>query len=95
MDFEHRIGMPTTEQALPGREEEMPVAERHYMTGIVASLRSEATSKEAAEFFLRYRISAAPVVDDEGQLIGFLSEKDIMGIMLWALSNDILRLFGL
>ena len=31
MDFAHRIRMATAEQAPPGREEEMPVAERHYV----------------------------------------------------------------
>ena len=31
MDFARRIRMPTAERALPGREEEMPVAERHYV----------------------------------------------------------------
>ena len=31
MDFEHRIGMPTAEQAPPGHQEKMPVAERHYV----------------------------------------------------------------
>ncbi len=31
MAFAHRIRMATAEQAPPGREEEMPVAERHYV----------------------------------------------------------------
>ena len=31
MDFAHRIRMATAEQAPPGREKEMPVAERHYV----------------------------------------------------------------
>ena len=31
MAFAHRIRMATTEQSPPGREEEMPVAERHYV----------------------------------------------------------------
>ncbi len=31
MDFGHRIRMTTAERALPGREEEMSVAERHYV----------------------------------------------------------------
>ena len=31
MDFGHRIRMTTAERALPGREEVMPVAARHYL----------------------------------------------------------------
>lgn len=59
------------------------VEAQHVMTGIAASLRPEATAQEAANVFLQFRISAATVVDEEGKLIGFLSEKDVMGIMLW------------
>ena len=33
--------------------------------------------REAAALFLAYHISAAPVVDDKGTLIGILSEKDL------------------
>ena len=59
------------------------VEARHVMTHIVSSLMPEATAQDAAEFFLQYRISAAPVVNHEGKIVGFLSEKDVMGIMLW------------
>ena len=50
---------------------------RDVMTSIVASLHGSDTAWSAAEFFLRFR-----VVDDEGRLIGVLSEKDLMSIML-------------
>jgi CBS domain-containing protein len=33
--------------------------------------------REAAEFMLKSRVSAVPVVDDAGQLVGILSEKDL------------------
>lgn len=33
--------------------------------------------KQAAEFFLEHRLSAAPVVDSNGKLVGILSEKDL------------------
>ncbi|MCA9271282.1 MAG: diguanylate cyclase [Planctomycetales bacterium] len=53
------------------------------MTNIVAQLRETTTVGRAAEHFLRFRISSAPVVDDEGRLVGILSERDVMSVMLW------------
>jgi CBS domain-containing protein len=34
--------------------------------------------KEVAETLLRHRISAVPVVDDQGKLAGIVSEGDLM-----------------
>lgn len=56
---------------------------RDVMTTIVASLDQHDTVGRAAEFFLQMRISSAPVVDGDGKLVGILSEKDAMAIMLW------------
>ena len=53
------------------------------MTTIVASLNHDDAVGTAAEYFLRFRISSAPVVDGAGKLVGMLSEKDLMAIMLW------------
>src|SRR5262249_33964871 len=36
----------------------------------------------AANYFLKFRIPSAPVVDETGQLVGILSENDLMSIML-------------
>ncbi len=55
---------------------------KQVMTTPVASLSCNATAGEAAEFFLRLRINSAPVVDTDGKLIGILSEKDVIGILL-------------
>lgn len=53
------------------------------MTTIVASLYEGDTVGAASEYFLRFRISSAPVVDGDGKLVGVLSERDVMAIMLW------------
>ncbi len=53
----------------------------HVMSPIVAPLRGDETVDQAAEFFLRSRISSAPVVDKAGRLIGVISEKDLMSAM--------------
>ena len=55
---------------------------REVMTAIVAGLQADETVGSAMQFFLRFRISSAPVVDQTGHLIGILSEKDLMAIML-------------
>jgi two-component system cell cycle response regulator len=55
---------------------------REVMTAIVAPLNESHTVATAANYFLRFRIPSAPVVDDNGQLVGILSEKDLMSIML-------------
>jgi CBS domain-containing protein len=43
----------------------------------VPSLAADMTWKQAAEFFVEKGVSAAPVVDAHGKLIGVLSEKDL------------------
>jgi two-component system cell cycle response regulator len=62
---------------------------RDVMSSIVAPLNQDQTAATAADYFLRLRISSAPVTDAQGQLVGLLSEKDLMTIMLgqrwWAL----------
>lgn len=49
---------------------------------LVTPLAGDETLGSASEFFLRFRIGAAPVVDREGKLAGILSEKDVMTTML-------------
>ncbi|MBN2294766.1 MAG: diguanylate cyclase [Pirellulales bacterium] len=55
---------------------------RHVMTPIVACLREDETIGQAAEFFLRSRINSTPVVSAEGELVGMLSEMDLMAAMV-------------
>ena len=45
---------------------------RHVMTSFVINLRESETVGQAAEFFLRSRISSAPVVDASGLLVWHL-----------------------
>lgn len=57
------------------------VLARHVMTPIVAPLTADDTVAQVADYFLRSRISSAPVVDQQGQLIGIISETDLMAAM--------------
>jgi len=51
---------------------------RDIMTSPVVTVRPTATVKDTATLFLKQRISAAPVVDDDGKLVGIVSEGDFL-----------------
>jgi CBS domain-containing protein len=51
---------------------------RDVMVSPVITVTSSATVKEVAELLLEKRISAAPVVDDQGKLVGIVSEGDLL-----------------
>ena len=44
----------------------------------VITIRPEQTIREALDLFIRHNIGALVVLDDAGQLIGILSERDIL-----------------
>ena len=44
----------------------------------LTSLGEDATLMEAIEVLSRHRIPGLPIVDTEGRVVGFLSEKDIV-----------------
>jgi CBS domain-containing protein len=48
------------------------------MTKNVVTVDEQATAQEAAALMLRHRISALPVVDSSGKLVGIVSEGDLM-----------------
>jgi diguanylate cyclase (GGDEF)-like protein len=56
---------------------------RDVMTTIVAGLRQHERVGRAVEYFLELRMNSAPVVDDDGRLVGVLTDKDAMSILLW------------
>ena len=62
--------------------EERPV--RDFMTPNLVTVTPDAESRDAVKILLDHRISAAPVVDDEGQLVGMLSEKDCLPALVEA-----------
>lgn len=50
---------------------------RELMRGTTATVQPDTSWKEAAQLFFDHRVSAAPVVDEAGRLVGILSEKDL------------------
>jgi CBS domain-containing protein len=51
---------------------------KDIMTTQVVSARPKASVREAADQMLQYRISGLPVIDDDGQLVGMLTEGDFL-----------------
>jgi CBS domain-containing protein len=51
---------------------------KDVMTTEVVAVRRETTFKEMAATLRRYRVSAFPVVDDAGRVIGVVSEADLL-----------------
>jgi diguanylate cyclase (GGDEF)-like protein len=58
------------------------VLARDVMTPLALCLRENETIDDAAEFFLQSGISSTPVLDVNSKLAGFLSEKDLMAVMV-------------
>ncbi len=59
-----------------------PIAVKHYMARDPVTFRPDMDVLEAVKILVDNRISGAPVVDDRGNLIGLLSEKDCMKVTL-------------
>ncbi len=51
---------------------------REIMTTNVITVKKETTVRELAELFTTHRIGSIPVVDDDGSLIGIVSESDLV-----------------
>lgn len=51
---------------------------RDVMVAPVITASPNATVKSVAETFVRHQISAIPVVDDKGRLVGMISEGDLL-----------------
>lgn len=51
---------------------------KHVMTQDVITVRPTSTVNEIAELLLRHRISAVPVLDDADQVVGIVSEGDLV-----------------
>lgn len=75
------VGVHTNTDGLAAKFEGLVA--RNVMTAIVAGLSENETFGRAARYFLQFRFNSAPVVDDDGKLVGILSERDVMSILLW------------
>jgi CBS domain-containing protein len=58
----------------------MPVI-RDIMSKVVISIRPEATLMDAVKVLSKHHISGAPVVTRQGEVIGFISEPNLMDVL--------------
>ena len=57
---------------------------KDYMAGTIVTFKPDTPVLDAVHTLVQQRIAGAPVVDDEGNLIGMLSELDCMKVALQA-----------
>ena len=55
---------------------------RDYMAGSIVSFKPETDVLDAIHELVRHRIAGAPVVNDQGELVGMLSELDCLKVSL-------------
>jgi CBS domain-containing protein len=58
----------------------MPVI-RDIMSKVVVSVRPDATLMDAVKVLTKHHISGAPVVTAQGELVGFISEPNLMDVL--------------
>lgn len=61
---------------------------RDYMDTRLLTLRTHTPILEAVDFLLENHITGAPVVDDDGKLVGLLSEKDCLRLIARGVDAD-------
>ena len=57
---------------------------KDYMAGNVVTFTPDTNILDAVRILVERRISGAPVIDKRGNIVGMLSEKDCMEVMLRA-----------
>ena len=58
------------------------VRAREVMTPLVVCLHQDETIDDAAQFFLQSGVASTPVLGADGKMVGFLSEKDLIAVMV-------------
>lgn len=54
---------------------------REIMSKIVVSIRPDATLMDAVKILARHRISGAPVVTAQGEVVGFISDENLHDVL--------------
>lgn len=60
------------------KEFKAPILVEDYMTKSLITFRPNQSILEVMELLIRYRISGGPVCDEDGHLVGIISEADCM-----------------
>ncbi len=59
-----------------------------YMTHKLITFNKDTNVIDAIKKMISYKITSAPVIDDQGQLIGMFSEKDCINVVIDATYNQ-------
>jgi CBS domain-containing protein len=54
---------------------------REFMDTVVPTLSPETRIMAAVDFLLRHRVTGAPVVDENGKLVGIITETDLLKLV--------------
>jgi predicted transcriptional regulator len=66
----------------------LPVV-REYMARKLLTLQSDTEILDVVAFLLKHKISGAPVVDNDKQLVGVISEKDCLNLLAKGVSANV------
>lgn len=58
------------------------VTAEHLMIPVVACIQQDRTIGQTIEYLLEARISGSPVIDSQGEMVGIISDKDLMSAMV-------------
>lgn len=58
--------------------EQTPLSVKDYMTRELITFRPDQSVEEVIDLLIKHRISGGPVVDDDGKLVGVISEGDCL-----------------
>jgi len=61
---------------------------RDYMDKVVHTLKPETDILEAVDMLLEHHVTGAPVVNDANELVGMLSEKDLLRLLSTGVDNE-------
>ncbi|MBI5496746.1 MAG: CBS domain-containing protein [Deltaproteobacteria bacterium] len=65
----------------------LPVV-RDFMDKVVPTLKPDAPMLEAVDFLLKNHVTGAPVVNDAGEMVGMVTEKDCLRLLSTGVDGD-------
>lgn len=86
MNFKGKAVVKTTTTSAPGLAKPKAIAD--YMKKDVVCFKPDQDIWDAIHLMLKRRISGGPVVDEAGKLIGILTEKDCLRVLVNAAYNN-------
>lgn len=93
VDDEGRVmGSTTVQDLISAPEDEKLLDVMNSVEGV--KLKPEMDQEEAAKIFSKYDLNSAPVVDENGKLIGILTVRDILSIIRQEATEDIAKMAG-